>query len=128
VALVSIARAGRKVTTYNVTVVREDADELWLELPVGETEFGRGRRPVSDRPRVDVNDPGLSRHHFTISCSATGDLVLRSGDSTGGTFINDRDRVTDRPHALKPGDVVHLGLPPLVGRPQGARLVIHRGE
>ena len=117
-ALVSIVRGGCKVAAHHVHATHDDGEELWLELAIGVTQFGRGRRPPSDRPRVDIDDSGLSRHHFDIVCSGS-EVVAKFGSHTGGTIIND-ERVCAPSRPLKAGDVIRLGFSP------GARLVVRR--
>jgi hypothetical protein len=55
---------------------------------------------------IQVDDPGVSRQHASITWSGT-DYVIEDLNSANGTFVNG-ERISG-PHPLKGGDVIGLG-------------------
>lgn len=84
---------------------------FWLELPIGVTSVGRVRFDAVS-PQLVVPDATLARRHFKIVASADDVLDLYDVASTGGTFLNDHERIlTGRPRRLVEGDRIYLGAP-----------------
>lgn len=61
-----------------------------------------GRDPNCD---VYVDNPGVSRHHFQIEWSATGEFRVVDGGSANGTFLNEKPV---RTAALRSGDAIQF--------------------
>ena len=75
-----------------------------------------GRDPNCD---VFVDNPGVSRNHFQIECSASGEYRVVDGGSSNGTYLNERPV---RTATLRSGDSVQfakysveIGIEELVG-------------
>lgn len=78
-----------------------DAGAQWPLPTAASVSVGRGQ--WCD---VVVEDPGLSRCHFTLSTTRRG-IVVQDGDSTNGTRLD--TTVLTEPTIWPPGVVVHAG-------------------
>ncbi len=86
-----------------------DAKGQTVAPPEGTARFTVGR---TDKADFQINDPGVSSLHFSITESG-GEFVLKDEGSRNGTFLNRRsERVTSA--TLHSGDVVHVGATDLV--------------
>ncbi len=85
-----------------------------VALGAGEVLIGR-RGPAGPAPAIDLSgplaDPGVSRHHATITRGADGVYRLRDAGSTNGTTINDDQQPIGpaAPTELADGDRIHVG-------------------
>ena len=75
--------------------------------------FVIGREPDPTLPRIEVNDPSVSRIHATISGVGVGRYVLKDLDSANGTFVRGAEgwvriaeTVVDREDELRLGAYV----------------------
>lgn len=90
---------------YAICLVTRDGSEV-RALRQGE-EIEVGRIPGDSALNWKVDDPWMSRRHFSVSVDADGRPWLMSLGAKNGTFLNDR-AVVDR-EALRRGDVVRAG-------------------
>lgn len=90
---------------YAICLVTRNGDEI-RAIRTGE-EVEVGRSPDASAGNWKIDDPWMSRRHFTVSVDADGRPWLRSLGAKNGTFLNDR-AVEDRA-ALRRGDVVRAG-------------------
>ena len=66
-----------------------------------------GRHPDEAAPRWEVDDPWMSRRHFSFAVDADGQPALQCLGAKNGTFVND-ESVSGRA-ILKRGDVIRAG-------------------
>jgi serine/threonine protein kinase len=59
----------------------------------------------TDKVDFRINDPTVSRSHCTVQC-AGGKIVVTDNGSTSGTWVHGKAITT---HALRPGEIIHLG-------------------
>ncbi len=102
----------RKVRTHHLEVVRTGVGEIWVRVPAGGIIAGRGS-PAPGEAFVEVRGEGtVARRHCAISAAPGGSLLVVDLRSSGGTFVNDHDRVlAGAPARLRDGDVIYLGAP-----------------
>jgi pSer/pThr/pTyr-binding forkhead associated (FHA) protein len=83
-----------------------------IEVPSGGVVLGRS---VDGQGRIAADD-ALSKRHAEFYWSPNGSLAVRDLGSTNGTYVNGVPIRT--PHALEPGDVVHVGATVLEVEPE----------
>lgn len=66
-----------------------------------------GRSPLATSAQWKVDDPWMSRRHFSVAVGATGTPTLRCLGAKNGTFVNDES--VDGCAPLKRGDVIRAG-------------------
>ena len=106
---VTAGEAGTAPVThrYDLRVVR--GPQTGIDIDLHEGTLSVGRDPQCD---VFLNDMTVSRLHAEIEVSPTG-CVIRDSNSFNGVWVNDR---AVEACALKPGDVVQIGVFCLVYR------------
>lgn len=90
---------------YALCLVARNGSEV-RALHAGD-EVEVGRNPDASRPSWKVDDPWMSRRHFTVAVDTGGQPWLQSLGAKNGTFIN--DRAAGDHCALRRGDVVRAG-------------------
>lgn len=87
-----------------------DAGGRELRVPIFDQLFvGRECAGISDRRRLVLADPEISRNHLEIRLDAASDQAVVIDTSTNGTLLNGMPLARAVPLAIKPDDQIRIG-------------------
>ena len=86
-------------------------DVLQQQMPEpirgGEDDVILGNDPSSGI--TNIPHPSVAKQHARITIQPDGEFVITDEGSPAGTWINYKQIISNKPHPLKDGDIIHIG-------------------
>ena len=58
---------------------------------------------------INIPHPSVAKQHACITIQPDGEFVITDEGSPAGTWINYKQILSNKPHPLKDGDIIHIG-------------------
>lgn len=58
---------------------------------------------------INIPHPSVVKQHARITIQSSGEFVITDEGSPAGTWINYKQILSNKPHPLKDGDIIHIG-------------------
>ncbi|MCK4488940.1 MAG: FHA domain-containing protein, partial [Anaerolineales bacterium] len=58
---------------------------------------------------INIPHPSVAKQHARITIQPDGEFVITDEGSPAGTWINYKQILSNKPHPLKDGDIIHIG-------------------